>query len=152
MPNCQYCNSDLSTKSSLKIHQRTSKKCLKIQGIEPDIKYDCDICNKNFLTKVHLQTHIFSCMKNTNYIRNEVQIIEYKYNEIEHKYKELEIKYNLIVVEKKILKQDYDNLFEKITTSALSKTNTVNKHNNTINISTYKIKHCNSQTINITFL
>ena len=157
MPNCQYCNSDLSTKSSLKVHQRTSKKCLKIQGIEADIKYDCDICNKNFLTKVHLQTHIFSCMKNTNYIRNEVQVTEHKYKQMESKYnsliinsnekynkldfeyklkfKELESKYNLILEEKKIVDLKYDNLLDKLTTSAISKTNTVNK--NTINISTY---------------
>ena len=166
MPTCQHCNSDLSTISNLKAHQRTSKKCLKIQGIEPNIKYDCDICNKNFLNKVNLQRHIFSCMKNTKDIRDKIvkiednnasiiinsnekyKELEFKYNslninsnekykELEKKLLEVEIKYNLIVVEKKILKQEYDNLFEKITTSALSKTNTVNKHNNTINISTY---------------
>jgi hypothetical protein len=130
-------------------------------GIEPDIKYDCDICNKNFLTKVHLQTHKSSCMKNTNYIRSEVQATEYKeleskynsliinsnekYNKLEFeyiiKYKELESKYNLIIDEKNILSVKYNNLLDKITNSAISKTNTntntVNKHNNTINISTY---------------
>ena len=98
-------------------------------------------------------------MKNTNYIRNEVQATENKYKELESKYnsliinsnqkynildfeykikyKELESKYNLIIDEKKIVELKYDNLLDKLTTSAISKTNTVNKHNNTINISTY---------------
>ena len=138
MPICQYCNSDLSTVGNLKVHQRTSKKCLKIQGISQDIKYSCDICNKNLSTKDNLQTHMYSCIKKTKNIET-----EQKYNEqlkinidLQKRLSELETKYNMIFDEKKVLKQDYDNLLDKITTSAISKTNsTVNK--NTINISTY---------------
>ena len=139
MPTCQYCHSILSSDSSLKVHQRTVKKCLKIQGIEPDIKYDCDICKKHFSTRVHLQTHISSCLKKSNSL-----VIEKKYDEqsnqivdLQKRFGELETKYNMLLEEKKILKHDYDNLLDKITTSAISKTNTNTINKNIVNISTY---------------
>ena len=154
MPTCQYCNSELSTKSSLKVHQRTSKKCLKVQGIEPEINFECDICNKKFLNKVNLQTHKYTCIKKSKNILDKNIEIDSKYNEqlkinidlqkklleIETKYTSLVFhlneKYNMIVNEKKLLEVKYDNLLDKITNSAISKTNnTVNK--NIVNISTY---------------
>ena len=154
MPTCQYCNSELSTKSSLKVHQRTSKKCLKVQCIEPEINFECDICNKKFLNKVNLQTHKYTCIKKSKNILDKNIEIDSKYNEqlkinIDLQKKLLEIetkhtslvfhlneKYNMIVDEKKLLEVKYDNLLDKITNSAISKTNnTVNK--NIVNISTY---------------
>ena len=80
MPTCQYCNSELSTKSSLKVHQRTSKKCLKVQGIEPEINFECDICNKKFLNKVNLQTHKYTCIKKSKNILDKNIEIDIKYN------------------------------------------------------------------------
>ena len=144
MPICQFCNSDLSTNSSLKVHQRTSKICLKVQGIEPTIRFLCDICNKNFLTKITLQRHISYCIKNTKDIRDKIVSIEdknasiiysssEKYKDLEEKYnivveekKILEFKYNMVIKKKKILEFKYDNLLDKITTSAISKTNNTN--------------------------
>ena len=61
MPSCQYCNSDLSTISNLKAHQRTSKKCLKVQCIEKTAN-TYNISNNNVKYLV-----IMACHCNTEY-------------------------------------------------------------------------------------
>jgi hypothetical protein len=58
-----------------------------------------------------LTTHSTVCKKKNNI-------------ELKSQYNELQSKYNTIIEDKKILDVKYDNLFDKITTSVLSKTNT----------------------------
>ena len=47
----------LSTKSSLKVHQKRTKYCLVIQGKSTEGEYMCGTCRKNFLTKRGYQAH-----------------------------------------------------------------------------------------------
>ena len=57
--NCTYCKHVLRTKSSLKLHQKSARYCLKIQGKE-NIKgsFVCDLCGKDFQNKSHLNNHL----------------------------------------------------------------------------------------------
>ncbi len=52
---CEYCNAQLASRSSLKIHQTKTKKCLEIQkekkGNIEVTSYECEYCSKNFTTK-----------------------------------------------------------------------------------------------------
>ena len=108
---CKYCEAMLETEWSLLNHQKKTKKCLLKQGVVPKGEFKCDICNKSFLYKGILTTHSTVCKKKNNI-------------ELKSQYNELQSKYNTIIEDKKILDVKYDNLFDKITTSVLSKTNT----------------------------
>lgn len=67
MPSCDFCHSDFNDKSTLNRHQRTSKKCIKIQeqqnpgkAIEKTI-FKCDYCKKE-LSRAHtLKGHLIIC-------------------------------------------------------------------------------------------
>jgi len=70
---CEFCKKKLSNKSTLSIHQTTTKYCLKIQGkikIEASTKvFECSFCNKVFNFKHHLNQHI-PCCKNISIEKN----------------------------------------------------------------------------------
>ena len=121
---CKFCNAILSTEWSLQNHQKRTKKCLDKQGIVPKGEFKCNMCHEVFSYKSILTTHSITCSKKRINIE-----LESKYNELQLRYNELESKYNIIesthntiIEDKKILEVRYDNLFDKITTSALSKT------------------------------
>ena len=61
---CQYCKKTLSTKSNLKLHQKTTSSCLDIQkSLSIDIislKVACEYCNETF-TKPSLSRHLLTC-------------------------------------------------------------------------------------------
>ena len=152
---CKFCNAILSSEYSLLTHQKTAKKCLIKQGIDINKgEFKCDICKESFIHKCVLKLHIVSCSKKNsetfkikideenNILKSKLIEIENKYNIIENKYniliyekKEIETKYNMLLEEKKEWKEKEEKLLDKITTAALSKTNTVNNKN--INITTY---------------
>jgi hypothetical protein len=131
---CNFCNSKLATELSLSYHQKTTKKCIIKQGLQPEYKFKCDICKETFIRKSVLNTHILSCGKknkvelNTQIIidlNNENALLKTILLQFESKYNILESKYNMVL-------EDKEKLLDKITTSALSKTNTTNK--NIVNI------------------
>ena len=66
---CQYCKKILSTKSSLKLHQKTTSSCLDIQkSLNIDIvslKVACEYCNETFMKHV-LYRHILTCKVKPN--------------------------------------------------------------------------------------
>ena len=59
MVECSTCESTFLTRSSLNLHRRTAKYCLKLQTeIEQDIQeFKCDLCCKVFTQKVTLKSH-----------------------------------------------------------------------------------------------
>lgn len=64
---CTYCNKILSTKSSLNLHIKTAKYCIKIQE-ENKVKtekqiFECEDCLKKFSTKQNLNIHYKNCKK-----------------------------------------------------------------------------------------
>ena len=87
----------------------------------------CNFCRSILSSKSALNHHqrtnkkclLLSGVTPKEKINNEQNIIII---DLQKKLLELEAKYNMIFDEKKVLKQDYDNLLDKITTSAISKT------------------------------
>ena len=69
---CQYCKNIFSTKTNLNSHQKTTKYCLKIQGIEIEKKYECKWCNKLFTIFSNFERHKKVC-------KNPKKIEEYEY-------------------------------------------------------------------------
>ena len=136
---CNFCNTILASEYSLSKHKKTAKKCLIKQGVDFKGNFECVICNQKFTIKSVLNTHNISCSKKNNIELNIKNISELKNKnillEFENKYNILESKYNMLLEEKKEWIQKEEKLLDKITTAALSKTNTVN--NNKINITTY---------------
>ena len=70
---CEFCNSQLSTKSSLIHHQKRTKFCLnkqKEKGIIDVIhqEYECDNCHKKFINKTIKDRHVIMC--SSKYIPN----------------------------------------------------------------------------------
>ena len=60
---CQYCKSLFSGNSSLLLHQKSAKYCLKIQeDFKPKV-FKCECCEKVLSTKHRLSTHKFICKK-----------------------------------------------------------------------------------------
>ena len=135
---CNFCNTILASEYSLSNHQKTAKKCLIKQGVDFKGNFECVICNQKFTLKSNLNTHNVSCSKKNNIELNIKNISELKNKhillEFENKYNILESKYNMLLEEKKEWIQKEEKLLDKITTAALSKTNTVK---NNINITTY---------------
>ena len=126
---CNFCNTILASEYSLSKHKKTAKKCLLKQGVDFKGNFECVICNQKFTIKSVLNTHNVSCSKKNNIELNIKNISELKNKhillEFENKYNILESKYNMVL-------EDKEKLLDKITTSALSKTNTTNK--NIVNI------------------
>ena len=62
--NCEYCDTNLKTLSSLNQHKKTNKKCLDIQkNLENNIEelfYKCNYCEKTF-TNQSLKKHLQTC-------------------------------------------------------------------------------------------
>ena len=135
---CMYCNKILSTKSSLNLHIKTAKYCIKIQE-ENKVKiekqmFECEDCLKNFSTKQNLNIHYKNCKK-----LEQKSIIGEKDKKI------IKLEINLQNVEKQ--KQDYKEQLEKkdlqikelqdklerIATKAIEKPTTTNNLN-TLNI------------------
>ena len=139
---CNFCNTILASEYSLSNHQKTAKKCLIKQGVDFKGNFECVICNQTFTLKSNLNTHNVSCSKKNNIIKtneentslkSKLLEFEIKYNTLIEDRKEFEIKYNMLLQEKKEWKIERKELLDKITTAALSKTNTVKN----INITTY---------------
>ena len=73
---CEYCTTELKTKSSFNYHQRTNKKCIKIQEqkniikintpdiFSPDVAFTCEFCDRNFTTKQSQNKHYETCKIN----------------------------------------------------------------------------------------
>ena len=120
---CDFCDSILATEWSLLNHQKKTKKCLIKQGVDPKGEFKCNICHELFLYKSVLTKHLTICNNKNNY-------------DLQLKYDILEAKYHMLLDEKKEWKSEQKELIDKITASALSKTNT-NVNKNIVNICTY---------------
>ena len=148
---CNFCNKIFSSKSSLTVHQNTTKYCLKLQGkIEEDGNFTCEHCNKKFTVKSNLLTHYAACKEkeiNDNLEKLEEQLRkefnkeqEQLQKEFNHTLKEKEDEINEL--KQKVaelngrlftLKDDRE-LIKEIAKQPKSTTNTT--INNTLNITT----------------
>ena len=92
---CEFCTTELKTKSSFNYHQRTNKKCIKIQE-QKNIKintsniFKCEFCNKNFTTKQYQKKHYEICKTKDNVLKENA--LKEKENELKEKEKQNELK------------------------------------------------------------
>ncbi len=93
---CQYCKKVISTAYKLKIHQETTKYCLKIQGVSPEPLFLCKYCNKEFIMKSVYDRHVTSHTSNEKFMKYQQELDELrdKIRNLESiiEIKELEIK------------------------------------------------------------
>jgi DNA repair exonuclease SbcCD ATPase subunit len=65
---CSFCKKNLSSKSALNYHQKSTKYCLELQGIKKDL-YSCIHCKESFTVKMVFDRHLNSCKtKKTVYL------------------------------------------------------------------------------------
>ena len=66
---CEFCNKEFANMSSLNVHKKTAKYCLKIQnenGCITNFENKCYLCLKSFSTKTNLKMHFENiCIDNT---------------------------------------------------------------------------------------
>ena len=120
--NCDYCNSTLASVASLKIHQKSSKRCLAIQGaiqgvIPVHTEFKCVRCDKNFTTNNNLSKHIITCKNTDKILHLKITELETKLEEKNKKVIEIETMCNMLLYDKRDWKQTMD----KLTNSAISK-------------------------------
>jgi predicted RNase H-like nuclease (RuvC/YqgF family) len=86
---CEYCHKILSSKYSLKTHQKTAKYCLALRGKKNDgQEYACSTCTKTFLNKSSLESHAKICKakiqkESDNYISEITDMLEKTQEQLE---------------------------------------------------------------------
>jgi hypothetical protein len=58
---CLFCKKSFSAKSSLTLHQKTAKYCLKIRGEQSMGGYSCECCGRTFTNQHRLTSHHNTC-------------------------------------------------------------------------------------------
>ena len=136
--NCQFCNKDFTSKSSLTNHQKTAKYCLKLQDTNKEISnFNCDYCRKLFTSRYNLNLHLLNCKdKEIEILRKE------KDKEIETIKKEKDKEIETIRKEKDKQENNYkeqikdlQQTIERMVLKAIERPTTTN--NNTLNITSF---------------
>ena len=123
---CKYCNNTFKTKSSLNIHQRKTKYCLKIQGKLNSGDYKC-LCGKMFVRKHHLVSHQESCqIVSTPELRN-----------LREENKVLKKQLEDALRREKELREDYAKLAAISARKSTTVTNNSTTNNNTLNLGVF---------------
>ena len=93
---CCYCHKKLGTKRSLKVHQRSTKYCLKIQG-NADKKggFLCE-CGKDYILKHNFNLHVkkcntykMKCVEENVKLQTENEMLKKNIKEIQNSYEKL---------------------------------------------------------------
>lgn len=105
---CDFCNKELSSFSSLNLHQKTNKKCLEIQQSQVNNTnkktYTCEHCNKIFLAKHHLERHNNGCKYKHVKAENECNQLKEEIEKLKQENKTLKDQVDKIKKELNILK------------------------------------------------
>ena len=140
--NCEFCNNEFKTKTSLIHHQKTAKYCIILQGTDTDPNFTCLKCNKKLSTQNRLYTHEQTCKKHMeDIIRKECE------QKLAEKDRIIQEKDRVIEDQKLVIKEfqeEYKNKLEKqnkdlteriqcMAEKAIAKPSTINKNITTTN-------------------
>ena len=100
---CNYCKTILSSTSALNYHQKNTKSCNKLQGLNIDKKVECEYCNKLLSSKSSLKRHIVMCKNKYKFIEDELYDAKKHIELLTNTIKELR-------ADKSDLQDRYDNL------------------------------------------
>ena len=137
---CEYCNKEFKTTSSLNLHIKTAKYCLKIQDEIATKKSinQCNSCLKNFISNNSLSEHLKLCITDLFEFNNKI-------NKNSEKFKE-----QLMVKEEQI--KELQKTIERLTLKAIDKhsitNNTTNKILNIVTPLDFTSKELIKNTIN----
>ena len=132
MFNCEYCNNKYSSSSSLKLHQKTAKFCIKIQDKNNEqtkerFLFSCLHCHKEFLLKSSYNDHISLCKNKELYkyeqLYQENLDLKNKYSQLENKYNQLCTDINKQELDLQQSKSDYKDLVDKLANKSNTTTN-----------------------------
>ena len=110
MYNCEFCNNQYKTKSSLNYHKKSTKKCLLLRNnIDMLEAFKCTTCD--FKTALKLSFNSHKC-KSKNITKN-IKDSEEKINKLEYELKislekNKELEFNLKSIEEKNKELEYD--------------------------------------------
>jgi hypothetical protein len=145
MLTCEFCLKEYSTKSNLKYHIKTNKKCIVLRGetLESKEVFNCEYCDFTTLTKSALKSH--SCKNKTEFevkqensdLKAENKKMEEAIKLLEKQIKKSEIenkKLSFLQVELKTQKEYTSKLEEKIEKHESNLLSLASKTTNTSNV------------------
>jgi hypothetical protein len=109
---CDTCKSIFKTKYNLKYHHNTSKKCLKLRGLELTSNFVCKGCDIPFVSHKNMDIHTDSCKKYIILKITEDHVKEINLLKSMHQAEKIEIN-NKNIIENTKLKVRYDELKER---------------------------------------
>ena len=133
---CKFCKKILSTIGALRVHQKRTAKCLKLQGIEKKGDFECKLCGKDFNIKLHLHNHENICKRNIQNIQNTLNIVTEENDTLKSTVKDLQNTVKDITKDNERLKDDKKNLqdrYDDRAKTAVNKPTTTNIKNVKIN-------------------
>lgn len=146
--NCEFCNSEIQNKYSLKKHQKMNKKCLEIQNknnvnsttldnLNVINKFNCIFCKKEFTTNYYMKQHLLSSSA-CKVIAEKNKIIEEQKIEIEDQKIEIQ---NLLSKIEDLQKQndEFQNTMKEIALKSVSTPKIVNNNNKYTFLSTFNL-------------
>ena len=89
---CEYCKKKFSCVSSLNLHKKRAKYCLKLRGKVQENKFKCSDCDKEYTSKENLNLHRLKCIyikynKQEQKYKDEINNYKTKINYLENNYK-----------------------------------------------------------------
>lgn len=109
---CEYCKKEYNSKYILAKHQKTTKKCLKIQEqlksnnkINDDIEiisYNCLYCKKEFTTNQAREKHTYNCIEK---FKQEISCLKKELEDKDKYYSEFEQKILVLETENRLLRE-----------------------------------------------
>ena len=124
---CNFCNKIFCSKSSLNVHQKTTKYCLKLQGKkDKENEFECEFCNKKFTVNQNLTSHYFICKEKEKLIKHIKKEFSKKLKEKEDEINELKQKIAELNGRLYTLKDDHDVIKEMAKQPKNTTNNTLN--------------------------
>lgn len=121
---CEFCSGIFSAKSSLTLHQKRAKYCLSNRGIEKEIKYTCDMCDKKFNEKRYMEKHREKCNLPEQLRKKDTMILDLTKNLIKATQQNKDYESTLEKLEKQI--SELQSKLENIAIQGVKKSTTTN--------------------------